>query len=271
MLLWALVLIARGAQRSGTTFRRFSPHFFVLGVAFLLLETRSLVTFSLLFGSTWIVNSLVFFAILASVLAAIGVNARFPIRDARPLYAALFAVLAIGYLAPPDSLLLEPAWLRYVVAGGLTFAPVFVANLVFSRSFRDTRTADMAFASNLLGAMVGGAVEYLALITGYQALLLVVAGLYALAYVFATRFRRLADRDLVSGDADRSAGRRARRRALARRPGRRAPDRVAFPGCASSSSPSSSCPARPASCTRSSGRASSSSSSATRPRPCRRS
>ena len=76
MLLWALLLIARGAQRSGTTFRRFSPHFFVLGVAFLLLETRSLVTFSLLFGSTWIVNSLVFFAILASVLAAIGVNAR---------------------------------------------------------------------------------------------------------------------------------------------------------------------------------------------------
>jgi SAM-dependent methyltransferase len=203
VLLWALVLIARGAQRSGTSFRRFSPHFFVLGVAFLLLETRSLVTFSLLFGSTWIVNSLVFFAILASVLAAIGVNARFPIRNARPLYAALFAVLAIGYLAPPDSLLLEPAWLRYVVAGGLTFAPVFVANLVFSRSFRDTRTADMAFASNLLGAMVGGAVEYLALITGYQALLLVVAGLYALAYVFATRFRRLADRDLVDmGDDD---------------------------------------------------------------------
>jgi SAM-dependent methyltransferase len=197
VLLWALLLIGRGAQRSGTSFRRFSPHFFVLGVAFLLLETRSLVTFSLLFGSTWIVNSLVFFAILASVLAAIGVNARFPIRNARPLYAVLFAVLAIGYLAPPDSLLLEPAWLRYVVAGGLTFAPVFVANLVFSRSFRDTRTADMAFASNLLGAMVGGAVEYLALITGYQALLLVVAGLYALAYVFATRFRRLADRDLV--------------------------------------------------------------------------
>jgi hypothetical protein len=204
VLLWALLLIARGARRSGTTFRRFSPHFFVLGVAFLLLETRSLVTFSLLFGSTWIVNSLVFFAILASVLAAIAVNARFPIRDARPLYAALFAVIAVGYLAPPDSLLLEPAWLRYVVAGGLTFAPVFVANLVFSRSFRDTRTADMAFASNLLGAMVGGAVEYLALITGYQALLLVVAGLYALAYVFATRFRRLADRDLVDvgGDED---------------------------------------------------------------------
>jgi hypothetical protein len=73
---------------------------------------------------------------------------------------------------------------------------VFFANLVFSHSFRDTRTADMAFASNLLGSMVGGALEYLALVTGYQALLLVVAGLYGLAWLFATRLRMLADKDL---------------------------------------------------------------------------
>ena len=74
---------------------------------------------------------------------------------------------------------------------------MFCANLIFSHSFRDTRTADMAFASNLLGAMVGGALEYLALVTGYQALLLVVAGLYGLAWLTVNRFRRLADRDLV--------------------------------------------------------------------------
>jgi hypothetical protein len=61
----------------------------------------------------------------------------------------------------------------------------------------------MAFASNLLGAMVGGALEYLALLTGYQALLLVVAVLYALAYLFATRWRVLADRDLAAGEEDR--------------------------------------------------------------------
>jgi hypothetical protein len=156
------------------------------------------VTFSLLFGSTWIVNSLVFFAILASVLLAIGINARFRFRDARPLYLALFGAIALSYLLPPTSLLIEPAWLRYVLAAGLTFAPVFFANLVFSHSFRDTRTADMAFASNLLGAMLGGAVEYVALITGYQALLLVVAGLYGLAFLFARRWRLLADRDLVT-------------------------------------------------------------------------
>lgn len=55
----------------------------------------------------------------------------------------------------------------------------------------------MAFASNLLGAMVGGAVEHLALISGYQALLLVVAALYALAWLAGSRVRLLADVDLV--------------------------------------------------------------------------
>ena len=74
---------------------------------------------------------------------------------------------------------------------------VFLANLVFTYSFRDTKTADMAFASNLLGAMAGGALEYLALLTGYRALLIVVAGLYLLAWLFANRWRLLADTALA--------------------------------------------------------------------------
>jgi hypothetical protein len=197
LLLGAVLAVAGAARLTATPLRRFSPHFFVMGVAFLLLETRSLVSFSLLFGTTWVVNALAFFAILASVLLAIFVNARFPIRRPTVLYAGLFVALAIAFLLPPESLLLDPPWLRYALAAGLAFAPVFFANLVFSYSFRDTKTADMAFASNLLGAMVGGALEYVALLTGYRALLMVVAVLYALAYVFATRWRRLADVDLA--------------------------------------------------------------------------
>ena len=208
ILLGAAVAVAGAARGTRTPLRRFSPHFFVLGVAFLLLETRSLVSFSLLFGTTWLVNALAFFAILASVLAAIFINARFPIRRPNLLYGALFVALAVAFLLPPESLLIDPPWLRYVIAAVLAFAPVFCANLIFSHSFRDTRTADMAFASNLLGAMVGGALEYLALITGYQALLLVVALLYGLAWLTVNRFRRLADRDLVP-DAELAAERQA--------------------------------------------------------------
>ncbi|MBA2570758.1 MAG: fused MFS/spermidine synthase, partial [Chloroflexi bacterium] len=80
ILAGAAAAVAVGARATGTSIRRFSPHFFVLGVAFLLLETRSLVSFSLLFGTTWLVNALAFFAILASVLLAILINARWPIR-----------------------------------------------------------------------------------------------------------------------------------------------------------------------------------------------
>jgi hypothetical protein len=116
--------------------------------------------------------------------------------------------IAVAWLLPPEDLLIDPPWVRYLLGVILAFAPVFFANLVFSHSFRDTRTADMAFASNLLGSMVGGALEYLALVTGYQALLLVVAGLYGLAWLFATRLRMLADKDLEpEGDlGDRGTG-----------------------------------------------------------------
>jgi hypothetical protein len=200
ILVGAAFAVGLAARMTDTPLRRFSPHFFVLGIAFLLLETRSLVSFSLLFGTTWIVNALAFFAILASVLLAILVNARWRITRPSFLYAGLFAAIVVAFLLPPESLLINPPWLRYVLAAALAFAPVFFANLVFSYSFRDTRTADMAFASNLLGAMVGGALEYLALLTGYRLLLVVVAALYALAYLFATRWRVLADTDLARDD-----------------------------------------------------------------------
>jgi hypothetical protein len=198
VLVGALLAVGAAAGVTGTSIRRFSPHFFALGVAFLLLTTRSLTSFSLLFGTTWLVNSLAFFGILASVLVAIFVNARWPIRRPTPFYIALFVAIAVAYLLPPQSLLIDPPILRYGLAAIVAFAPVFLANLVFSYSFRDTTTADMSFASNLLGAMVGGALEYLALITGYQALLLVVALFYALAWLFATRLRLGADKELAS-------------------------------------------------------------------------
>jgi len=199
-LIIALFGVYWAARAGGTSMRRFSPHFFVLGAAFLLLETRSLVSFSLLFGSTWIVNALAFFAILASVLLAILVNARFRIERPGVLYVLLFIALGVAFLLPPESLLIDPPALRYLLAGLVAFAPVFLANLVFTYSFRDTRTADMAFASNLLGAMLGGAMEYVALLTGYRFLLIVVAALYGLAWLFANQWRLLADVSLAPGE-----------------------------------------------------------------------
>jgi hypothetical protein len=165
--------------------RGLNGHMFCLGAAFMLLETRSLVTFSLLFGSTWLVNTLVFFAILCAVLVAVLLSARLALRPSPVLYAALLVALLLAYLLPASALLwIEPAALRYLVAGAVAALPIFLANLVFAGSFRlSGEAADLAFASNLLGVMAGGMLEYTALLLGYRQLLLLAAGFYALAAV----------------------------------------------------------------------------------------
>jgi uncharacterized membrane protein YgaE (UPF0421/DUF939 family) len=81
---------------------------------------------------------------------------------------------------------------RFVAAVALAFAPIFVANLVFAQRFRQVGSATTAFAANLLGAIVGGMVEYLALVTGYRFLLVVVGVLYALAFLTTPRMAATA-------------------------------------------------------------------------------
>jgi hypothetical protein len=167
----------------------FNGHMFFLGAAFMLLETRSLVTFSLLFGSTWLVNSLVFFAILCSVMLAVFLSARFPLRPSAPLYGLLVAALLLAYFVPQDAFLSIGALpVRYALASLVAFLPVFLANLVFAGSFKGTGpAADVAFASNLIGIMLGGMLEYASLLIGYQNLLLIVIGFYLLSAALLRR------------------------------------------------------------------------------------
>jgi SAM-dependent methyltransferase len=172
-----------------STLKRFDWHMFFLGVAFALLEVKALTTFALLFGSTWNVNSLVFFAILSSVLIAVLVNARFTFRRIWIFYLLLFGMLTLNLAVRPETLLFQNAIARYVIASCLIFAPVFLANVIFSNSFRETELADVAFASNLLGIMVGGMLEYFSMLTGYHMLLVAVIAFYFLAMMMRGRSR----------------------------------------------------------------------------------
>jgi hypothetical protein len=161
-----------------------------MGAAFLLLETKNIVQFALLFGATWFVNALVFAGVLVAVYLAVE-TARW-VRLPRPavLYAALIAALAVAWLVPQESLLGLPLVPRFLAASALAFAPVFLANLVFAQRFSDVETSNTAFAANLLGAMVGGTLEYIALITGYHFLLIVIGVLYGFAFVIGRRLQR---------------------------------------------------------------------------------
>ena len=80
------------------------------------------------------------------------------------------ATLLLAYFVPQDAFLsIDNLALRYGLASLVAFLPVFIANLVFAGSFKGTgMTADIAFASNLIGIMLGGVLEYASLLIGYR-------------------------------------------------------------------------------------------------------
>ena len=158
-----------------------------MGAAFLLLETKSIVQFALLFGTTWFVNSLVFAGVLVAVYLAVETARWVRLPPSPVLYAALICALGVAWGVPQEALLGLPVVPRFLAASALAFAPVYLANLVFAQRFAGVKMATTAFAANLLGAMVGGTLEYLALITGYQFLLILVGVLYGLAFITGRR------------------------------------------------------------------------------------
>ena len=158
-----------------------SWHFFFLGAGFMLLETKSIVQFALLWGSTWSSASLAIASVLVMSLGSALVAQRLPIRRRGPIAAALLALLVLNYAIPVGRIAFETRLAESLFYGVLVFSPVFCAGLLFSSSFRQSASTATDFGANLLGAMVGGVCEYLSLLAGYQILLLVVAVCYIAA------------------------------------------------------------------------------------------
>jgi hypothetical protein len=181
ILVGSVLLIRLGGGRLMRM--RFYIDLAFMGAAFLLLETKNIVQFALLFGTTWFVNSLVFAGVLLAVYLAVETARRVRLPRPAVLYGSLIVSLAVAWLVPQESLLALPAIARFIAGSALAFAPIFLANLVFARRFSSVHDSGTAFAANLLGAMAGGALEYLSLITGYRVLLVVIGGLYGLAFV----------------------------------------------------------------------------------------
>ncbi|MFT6608808.1 spermidine synthase [Qipengyuania profunda] len=168
------------------TMRPYADLFF-MGAAFLLLETKNIATFALLFGTTWFVNALVFAGVLVIVLAAVETERRVKTPPLKVVFIALAASLAAAWVIKPEWLLPLAFWPRLVVATVLAFLPIYLANIAFAKRFRESSDSQSAFAINLLGTIVGGCLEYAALFTGYNNLLIVTGLLYLVAFLLVPR------------------------------------------------------------------------------------
>ena len=187
--LWALggilVISLIVVRIFGGPLRAMRPYadLFFMGAAFLLLETKNIATFAMLFGTTWIVNAMVFAGVLLIVLAAVETTRRFRTPRLPVVFGLIAASLAVAYVVRPELLLGLSFGPRLVAAVLLAFVPIYLANIAFAKRFAASADSQSAFGINLLGAIVGGCLEYAALLTGYSNLLIVVGALYLLAFL----------------------------------------------------------------------------------------
>jgi Spermine/spermidine synthase domain len=160
---------------------------FFLGAGFMLLETKGVVHLALLFGSTWIVNSVVFFAILVLILASNLFVRLVQPKALWPYYGLLVAALALNIAVPMSTFLALPGWQKVAVSCAVVFIPIFFAGIVFSTSFRDSRNPDLDFGSNVAGAVLGGLSENFSLVLGFKNLLVIAVIFYLLSAVLKPR------------------------------------------------------------------------------------
>jgi len=160
-----------------------SLQLFFLGAGFMLVETKAVVTMALLFGSTWVVNSVVFFAVLVMILIANRLTLKFQPERLWPYYVGLLVALVLNTAVPLDFFLGMNRSLQVIGSCLLVFAPILFAAVIFAAAFKRTIAPDRAFGVNIAGAMVGGLAEYSSMLLGFQYVVLVAILFYAVSAI----------------------------------------------------------------------------------------
>jgi hypothetical protein len=181
LVCWLLTR-AMGATRGGVLW-----HFFFLGAGFLLLEAQIISKMALLFGTTWVVNSIVIAGLLLLVVGSNILVHQRPQISVTGAYVGIFGAIALAYFVPIESFFFSSVWAKAVVATFVLCLPVFFAGIVFIRSFAGAGFRGEALGSNLLGALVGGLLESLSMWTGLRSLLVLAGLLYAASWLALAR------------------------------------------------------------------------------------
>jgi len=155
-----------------------------MGAAFFLVETKAVTTLALIFGSTWMVNTVVLSSVLIMILIANLLAGLLLFLSFSGLYIGLFAMLILNYFFN-FNLLNAFDWNIRMLTGGMIIAlPLFFAALIFAKAFAVIESPSMALASNLFGGLIGGMLEYVDMLTGLAFLNIIAMILYGLSFMF---------------------------------------------------------------------------------------
>ncbi|MCC7528951.1 MAG: hypothetical protein IT342_10540 [Candidatus Melainabacteria bacterium] len=158
--------------------------FAFLGAGFMLVETKAITELSLAFSNTWYVVGIVIASIMIMAFCANLVVSRLNLRNSILPFVLLLISLGIGYFVAQSGWLPASDTDKVLQIVILTM-PLFFSGMAFSILFGRANDVGSAMSMNLLGAMLGGLLEYNAMYFGYKALYLIALGIYAVAFVLS--------------------------------------------------------------------------------------
>ncbi len=169
----ARFLPARPSSRDAT--------FFFLGAGFMLVETKAITELGLVFGNTWSVIGIAIVGVLGMAFLANLAVRRLELRGLVLPFALLAACLVIGVVVAKAGGFPPTAAGRLATVAVLT-VPLFFSGIAFSTCLRQSGDVSAAMAQNVLGAMVGGVLEYNSMYFGFAFLYWLALALYLLAF-----------------------------------------------------------------------------------------
>jgi len=174
------------------TVTSFSWSCFFLGAGFMLIETKGIAELSLVYGSTWMVASIVIAMILLLAFLANLLVMRFGPPKPLVSYGLVLLSLIAGFVFCGAHYQSSSETLDRFSTTLLVTLPVFFSGLAFSQELKKTGSVTTALYSNLFGAMVGGFFEYNSLYFGFRSLYLFAIAFYLTAFLLpniSSKFR----------------------------------------------------------------------------------
>lgn len=184
----------------------FSVPCFLLGAGFMLLETKAITELALFYGSTWVVVGVVIAAILVMAFLANLLLIRLGKINSALVYGLLLLSLGARLGLDLTGAGAGSVWTDRVLMTAILTLPLFFAGLAFSSELKKAPSVGVALSSNLLGAMLGGCLEYNSMYFGYRSLYILALVLYALAFLSSIMRRKTAPAPAAPPAAAASAG-----------------------------------------------------------------
>mgnify|MGYP001465726427 CR=1 FL=1 len=145
----------------------------------MLIETKCITEFAKIYGTTWLVNAIVissilFMAFIANYLVIKKIKINFIIN-----YLLIFLTIFIGYYLFTN----VETKLNIIFYPIILTLPILFSGIAFSRELLKINSTSQALSANILGAMVGGFLEYNSMYFGFSFLYVLAAFLYFLAFL----------------------------------------------------------------------------------------